>query len=61
MRASKVLQIPNQKEYEPVLNVDGANGIGAMKLFSLQTYLGHRLKINVFNSGEGRLNEKVRK
>ncbi|KAH9363104.1 hypothetical protein HPB48_014114 [Haemaphysalis longicornis] len=43
--------------YVPFIRLDGANGVGAMKIKSLLPHLGGLLKIETFNDGsEGRLN-----
>lgn len=43
--------------YLPSVEVDGANGIGAMQLEKLKKYLGNSLNIKQANCGEGVLNE----
>ena len=43
--------------YEPSVVVDGANGIGALKLKKMQQFLGNSLNIEVINDGNGVLNE----
>lgn len=50
---------PSAQHLEP-LAVDGANGIGAMKLSYIRQKLAKYLQIEIFNNGsKGQLNEKV--
>ena len=42
--------------YSPSLRLDGANGVGALKMKSLQNYLGDSLEVSLYNTGDGRLN-----
>ena len=42
--------------YSPSLRLDGANGVGALKMKSLQNYLGDSLDVSLYNTGDGRLN-----
>lgn len=45
------------RNYVPFIRLDGANGVGAMKMKTLLPYLGGLLKIETYNDGsEGRLN-----
>ena len=43
--------------YIPSVVVDGANGVGALKIKKMQQFLGKSLKIEVINDGNGVLNE----
>jgi hypothetical protein len=47
-------------KYTPVLDLDGANGVGALKIPILQSHIGSLLTINLFNKGDGPLNKMVR-
>ncbi|XP_078587525.1 phosphoacetylglucosamine mutase-like isoform X2 [Branchiostoma floridae x Branchiostoma japonicum] len=48
-----------KKKYEPVVIIDGANGVGALKTRKLQSHLHESLRITVCNDGSsGKLNEK---
>lgn len=42
--------------YKHQVMLDGANGVGALKMKKLQEYLGDSLEVAVFNSGDGKLN-----
>ncbi len=42
--------------YQHSLRLDGANGVGALKMKILQQHLGGCLDVTVFNSGDGKLN-----
>lgn len=46
--------------YKNELIFDGANGVGARKMLKFLKYLGDTVSVQVFNSGEGKINEKVR-
>lgn len=43
-------------QYQHSLSLDGANGVGALKMKTLQEYLGECLEVSIFNSGDGKLN-----
>ncbi|GLH05929.1 Phosphoacetylglucosamine mutase [Gryllus bimaculatus] len=45
-------------KYIPDISFDGANGVGASKMKELQTCISEYLNVNIFNSGEGRLNHQ---
>lgn len=48
-----------RNKYTSHIKLDGANGIGAMKIKILQKYIGNALKINLHNDGsEGKLNHR---
>ncbi|MBN3318094.1 AGM1 mutase, partial [Atractosteus spatula] len=48
---------PNRTDDQKHLKVDGANGIGALKLKEMESFLQKELQISVFNDGrEGKLN-----
>jgi hypothetical protein len=50
---------PSAKHLEP-LAIDGANGVGAIKLAYMRQTLAKFLQIEIFNDGtNGHLNEKV--
>jgi len=46
----------NQGSYQNTLLLDGANGVGALKMKILQDHLGNSLDTSIFNSGNGKLN-----
>lgn len=46
----------NNKKYTNVLQLDAANGVGAIAVKEFQRYLGGALDINLFNDGSGGLN-----
>jgi len=46
----------NQGSYQTTLLLDGANGVGALKMKILQQHLGNSLDVSIFNSGSGKLN-----
>lgn len=46
----------NNKKYESVLQLDAANGVGAIAVKEFQRYLESALDINLFNDGSGGLN-----
>lgn len=46
----------SRNSYQPALRLDGANGVGALKMKILQQHLGQCLEVSVFNSGDGKLN-----
>lgn len=48
----------NNKKYTSVLNLDAANGVGAVAVKEFQKYLIDALDINLFNDGSGNLNHK---
>lgn len=43
-------------QYQHSLTLDGANGVGALKMKILQEYLGNSLEVSIFSSGDGKLN-----
>lgn len=46
--------------YKPVVNYDGANGVGARKMIDFAPYLGDALFVEVCNDGtSGKLNHMV--
>ncbi|KAG0441449.1 hypothetical protein HPB47_015945, partial [Ixodes persulcatus] len=48
------------RNYVPFIRLDGANGVGAVKIKTLLPHLGGLLKIETFNDGtQGRLNHMV--
>ncbi|CAH1783957.1 unnamed protein product, partial [Owenia fusiformis] len=48
---------PSNKQYKSVLHIDGANGVGALKVENLQSHLGDSITIKVTNDGSsGKLN-----
>lgn len=54
------LQIPGHGLYEPRLWIDGANGIGALKMKEMMNSLGNLLHVVIFNDGSsGKLNHMV--
>ena len=57
-KAFKSLRGPqfSRNTYRPSLRLDGANGVGALKMKQLQQYLGQCLDVSIFNSGDGKLN-----
>lgn len=46
----------NNKKYTSILNLDAANGVGAIAVKEFQRYLRDSLDINLFNDGSGSLN-----
>ena len=52
-------QINNDK-YSAELQLDAANGVGALAMKDFQEYLKGFLTVHVFNDGNGQLNHKVR-
>ena len=42
--------------YHHSLRLDGANGVGALKMKAFQQYIGDCLDVSIFNSGDGKLN-----
>jgi phosphoacetylglucosamine mutase len=46
----------SRNSYQPTLRLDGANGVGALKMKILQQHLGQCLDVSIFNSGDGKLN-----
>ena len=46
----------NRGSYQNTLLLDGANGVGALKMKILQQHLGNSLDASIFNSGNGQLN-----
>lgn len=46
------------KNYVPSVVVDGANGVGAIKLKQMQQFLGNSLDITIINDGNGKLNHE---
>lgn len=51
------LQVPNRTDDQKALLVDGANGIGALKVCEMETYLKNELQLSLFNDGSsGKLN-----
>ena len=46
----------DKASYKHSLQLDGANGVGALKMRMLQQYLGECLDVAVFNNGDGKLN-----
>jgi len=42
--------------YQHSLSLDGANGVGALKMKQFQEYLGNSIEVTVYNSGDGKLN-----
>ncbi|XP_071949216.1 phosphoacetylglucosamine mutase-like isoform X2 [Antedon mediterranea] len=53
------IQTPGDNSYLPEISVDGANGVGALKVLQLQKELKGYLDMKVFNDGStGKLNEQ---
>uniref|UniRef100_A0A8C7IPC8 Phosphoacetylglucosamine mutase n=1 Tax=Oncorhynchus kisutch TaxID=8019 RepID=A0A8C7IPC8_ONCKI len=49
--------VPNRTDDQKALLVDGANGIGALKVCEMETYLKKELQLSLFNDGSsGKLN-----
>uniref|UniRef100_A0A6Q2WSB0 Phosphoacetylglucosamine mutase n=1 Tax=Esox lucius TaxID=8010 RepID=A0A6Q2WSB0_ESOLU len=49
--------VPNRTDDQKTLLVDGANGIGALKVSEMETYLKKELQLSLFNDGSsGKLN-----
>ncbi|XP_038818164.1 phosphoacetylglucosamine mutase isoform X3 [Salvelinus namaycush] len=49
--------VPNRTDDQKALLVDGANGIGALKVCEMETYLKNELQLSLFNDGSsGKLN-----
>ncbi|EEB19074.1 Phosphoacetylglucosamine mutase, putative [Pediculus humanus corporis] len=46
------------KNYKPFVLLDGANGVGALKVNEIKSELENLLNIKVYNSGNGKLNDK---
>lgn len=46
----------DSNSYQHSMRLDGANGVGALKMKALQEYLGNSLEVSIFNSGDGKLN-----
>lgn len=44
--------------YKPFVLLDGANGVGALKVNEIKSELENLLNIKVYNSGNGKLNDK---
>lgn len=42
--------------YKPSIRLDGANGVGALKMKILQQHLGDCLEVSIYNDGNGKLN-----
>ncbi|XP_046642419.1 phosphoacetylglucosamine mutase-like [Daphnia pulicaria] len=42
--------------YQHSLSLDGANGVGALKMKAFQEYLGNCIEVTIYNSGDGKLN-----
>lgn len=42
--------------YQHSLRLDGANGVGALKMKILQQHLENSLEVSIFNNGDGKLN-----
>uniref|UniRef100_A0A8C7IP63 Phosphoacetylglucosamine mutase n=1 Tax=Oncorhynchus kisutch TaxID=8019 RepID=A0A8C7IP63_ONCKI len=54
---SSYKQVPNRTDDQKALLVDGANGIGALKVCEMETYLKKELQLSLFNDGSsGKLN-----
>lgn len=49
----------NNDKYIAKIQLDAANGVGALAILELQKYLDSVLELEVYNSGEGQLNFKV--
>ncbi|XP_077367427.1 phosphoacetylglucosamine mutase isoform X1 [Festucalex cinctus] len=49
---------PNRTDDQKHLAVDGANGIGALKLREMERHLKRELQISLFNEGHGKLNHQ---
>ncbi|KAM9778872.1 phosphoacetylglucosamine mutase isoform X2 [Syngnathus typhle] len=49
---------PNRTDDQKHLTVDGANGIGALKLREMEHHLKRELQISLFNEGHGKLNHQ---
>ena len=49
---------PNNGSYRAVIALDGANGVGALKMKTLQQYLGDCLQVSLYNTGDGKLNHQ---
>lgn len=45
--------------YRNSLIFDGANGVGARKMLQFMKRLDNTLNVQVYNSGDGKINEKV--
>ena len=57
-RSLRPADLPENGLYRPQLRLDGANGVGALKMDALQAHLGHSLRVDVYNKGDGRLNHQ---
>ncbi|XP_061667551.1 phosphoacetylglucosamine mutase [Syngnathoides biaculeatus] len=49
---------PNRTDDQKHLTVDGANGIGALKVREMEHHLKRELQISLFNEGHGKLNHQ---
>nr|XP_057913732.1 phosphoacetylglucosamine mutase isoform X1 [Doryrhamphus excisus] len=49
---------PNRTDDQKHLTVDGANGIGALKVREMERHLKRELQVSLFNHGEGQLNHQ---
>ncbi|XP_061559824.1 phosphoacetylglucosamine mutase isoform X4 [Phycodurus eques] len=49
---------PNRTDDQKHLTVDGANGIGALKVREMERHLKRELQITLFNEGHGKLNHQ---
>lgn len=55
------LQVDGCAAYRPQLWLDGANGVGALKMRQMLQHLQGLLSVNIFNDGSsGKLNDLVR-
>lgn len=50
--------VPNRTDDQKHLSVDGANGIGALKVREMEGHLERELQISLFNDGSGKLNHQ---
>ena len=53
LSSSSFRQAPNRTDDQKCLLVDGANGIGALKLREMEPYLQGALKVSLFCDGTG--------
>lgn len=51
-------QVSNRTDDQKHLIVDGANGIGALKVREIEKQLKKQLQISLFNDGNGKLNHQ---
>lgn len=49
----------NNDKYIAELQLDAANGVGALAMKEFQKHIGSELKVNIYNDGNGELNHMV--